>query len=133
MPNPHPLNGKWNSYALNEQDVPVLDGEIDLDIEPNGHFNRGHHRPAENGSLGQPIELELNVLSTVEIEVTEKGGLFSDYHGFLVIDPLHQNRKVLIGEYTLPDGERRFVGSEGKNPANVQDGQINGTWVATQP
>lgn len=133
MPNPHPFNGKWNSYALNDEDVPVIDGEIYLDIDPTGHFQNGHHRPAQSGGLGQPVELELHALSITEIEVKERGGLFCDYHGFVVTDPLHQNRKVIIGEYTLPDGERRFVGSEGRDPANVQRDQINGTWVATQP
>jgi hypothetical protein len=133
MPNPHPFNGTWSSYALNDQDIPVLDGELTLNIDPTGHFQNGYHRPAQSGGLGQPIQLDLHFLSTTEIEITERNGLLCDYHGFVVDDPLHQHRKVIIGEYTLPGTRRGFIGSEGRDPANVVTDQINGTWVATQP
>lgn len=138
MTNPHPFHGKWNSYGLTDTTPPVVlcDGEFNLNIDPNGNFVSGEHRPALAGgtALGNPVTLKKNAISATEIEVEEVDGSRCVYHGFVTADPLH-GRKVVIGRFTLPThlAPGQVVGSEGRDPANVAFGQINGTWVATQP
>jgi hypothetical protein len=114
----------------------LVDGEFNLNIDNNGNFVSGEHRPAlpGGGGLGQPVTLKKNALSTTEIEVEEVDAPKTVYHGFVTDDPLH-GRKVVIGRFKLPGhkGFDQVVGSEGRDPANLTLGQINGTWVATQP
>jgi hypothetical protein len=135
----HPFHGKWSSYGVNSQNVVFLDGDIEFDIRPNGTFVKGHHKPRlGGGGLGDPVNLKRLSLSSSEIHVEEESSQLCRYRGKVVQDPhhpQHPNRKLIIGEYTIPrDDFENPPGSEARRPSDVSPlRQDNGTWVATQP